>query len=343
MWWCVVHSLVGAIIACMAKRDLLEDMKRLKPHSKAGPATSVIGAIGAQRRSRSPPQRNDEFTIAELSDATSPSYTRFTINVSLDDDTADRLIMDGDLDAATSAQVIQGEYHCLSDQFGGRPIWRQEFPTAPGDIPLFIFYTDSKTDPGWYAADQIMDSKHRTDYKGTIHAYFGGNESMPGPAHVPYWAKKKSLGIVVEPLVHYLQRRLAELVDNPPWGSAMPSLTSAMDDTIDLRSEFYEAMEKRAEDAEARNAEYEMRFDEMEAGGKSDGKSDGVCGKSEGKASGKGKDKEAGHGGYAPKLAKMVSAIYKKDWTSVNKQAKLHYTSPLIKKLCDLNDRGKLG
>ncbi len=111
----------------------------------------------------------------------------------------------------------------------------------------------------------------------------------------------------------------------------------------------FEAMRNRAEDAEARNAEYEMRLDDMEAkldndggGGKSDDKLDGGCGKSEGKGGVKGKDKEPGHGGYAPKLAKIVSAIYKKDWTSVDKQAKLHYTHPLIKKLCDLNDRGKL-
>jgi hypothetical protein len=294
-----------------------------------------------------------------LNDVITPSYSRFTIYVSLEDETADRLIMDGDMQAATSAQLIQGEYHCLSDQFGGRPIWRQEHATAPGDVPLFIFYSDSKSDPGWYAADRIMNAKHRSDYEGTIHAYFDGNGSMPGVAHVPYWAKKKSVGILVEPLVHYLQRRLAELVDNAPWGSGMPSLGSAMDE--------FEAMRKRAEDAEARNAEYEMRLDDMEAklddksedklygksddkldgsadggGGKSDDKLDGGCGKSEGKGGVKGKDKEPGHGGYAPKLAKIVSAIYKKDWASVNKQAKLHYTHPLIKKLCDLNDRGKL-
>jgi hypothetical protein len=189
----------------MAKRDLIDDIKRMKPHSKAAPTTTAIGAVPPQRRSRSPPHRHDEFNIAQLTDVVSPTYTRFTINVSLDDETADRLIMDGDIDAATSAQLIQGEYHCLSDSFGGRPIWRQEHPTPPGDIPLFIFYSDSKSDGGWNAADSIIDPNIRAQFKGTIHAYFGGTGPMPGTAHIPYWTKNKNKGILVEPLAHSVQ------------------------------------------------------------------------------------------------------------------------------------------
>jgi hypothetical protein len=236
----------------------------------------------------------------------------------------------GDIDAATSAQHIQGEYHCLSDSFGGRPIWRQEHPTPP---PLFIFYSDSKSDGGWNAADSIIDPNIRADFKGTIHAYFGGTGSMPGTAHLPYWTKNKNKGILVEPLAHSVQWRIAALEDNAASGSARATPAVDTTDTADLRSEFYEAMEKRTEDADARNAENGMRIDALDALATNDGggcKSDGKCSSS--KSGVKQKDNEPGHGGYAPKLARLVMAIHAKDWTAVGKLARNHYASPLIRK-----------
>ena len=305
----------------MAFRNLLDEMPNAHPRAKAHTPTAPIGAI---MRSRSPRDRSrDEYTIDEMLDLTQPTYDKFSVVVTVSDEMCDRLILAGNQDEAKAATVIQGEYSCLTARFGGMPCWKQERPTPPATSPMYLFYCASKHDGGWYIADSLINAKDVKAFGGAKYAWFEGESPFPGDAHIPYWAKRKSVGVVVEPLVWHLARRVVDLE------AVIAKHPNADSDAA--------AMEL-VTDAELRLSSACSRVDELEAELAAIEPVEGASSSSKAKADkdkGKGKSKCSNHGGWAPKLAALVNKVWKKDWDAVAKKCDQYYDHELIKMLCD--------
>jgi hypothetical protein len=322
----------------MAMRNLVAEMPKSRPRSKAS-APLVIGMAPA--RSRSPignQGRLDEFSIQRLHEMTFPIYEKFSIMISVMDELADALILTGDMEAARAASVIQGEYGCLTTEFNGRPVWKQINAAAPSEVPLYLYYVDTETDGGWYIADSIMDAGSVKNDNAERFAWMEGDGSMPGNVHLPYWKKKAITGIDVEPLVWFLGKRVVVLQS-----MMSKSATDAMTLTELAADGQTEAMdivtdaEQRLAAAYVRIEELESRIEVLEADDNSGGsKPKGMDkGNDDGSDSKGSKGGTKSHGGWAPKLAKLMNVIWKKDWNHMEKLCDQFYKSDLIEMLCD--------
>jgi hypothetical protein len=307
----------------MSLRNLLDEMPNAHPRAKAH--TAPIGAI-MRSRSRSRGRCSDEFTFDELTsgELRPPTYSKFSVVVTVSDEMCDRLILAGDQVEAKAATVIQGEYSCVTARFGGKPCWKQERPTPPATNPMYIFYNASKNEGGWYIADSLINPMDPKSFEGEKYAWFDGEEAFPGDAHIPYWAKRKCEGVTIEPLVWHLARRVLELesiIQKHPRAD-----TNAVAMELITDAEFrLETSALRIEELEAELAAAIEHVDVASTSSKV--KVDNGKGKD-------GKVKASNHGGWAPKLASLINKVWKKDWTAVTKQSDKFYEHELIKMLC---------
>jgi hypothetical protein len=316
-------------------RNILAEMPMM-PRAKDA-SSAIIGM--APPRSRSPPRPIDEYSIQTLHQMEFPIIDKFSVMVSVMDELADALIMSGDREAALAATVIQGEYGSLTTMFNGRPVWKQLQPAAPSVVQLYLYYLNIECDGGWYITDSIMNADNLKDDAANRYAWMEGDGIFPGNVHVPYWKKKSVTGIDIEPLVWFLGKRVV-MLQSMMLKSATDTMSltelaadsgaEAMDIASDAAGRVAEGEERLAE-AYARIEELESRIEVLEAD-ESVPPTPKASGKGESKSS---KNVTKSHGGWAPKMAKLINAIFKKDWKLVKQLCDMHYKSDIIKMLCE--------
>ena len=203
--------------------------------------------------------------------------------------------------------AIQGIYWLVGrDNRYGLPYFRQE--PAPDGEPnggeLFLWFHPDKQHGGWYISSQIFDSQS-PNFGVQVKAWLGSRPELPmsgatmgedAPVHIPYWVSAKN-----KRLVH------GDVIIQALHDYQFQCEVEQTQEIACLRDEI-------AKLTEAGSSTDRARFDEKPQVG----------------------PEQKNSGGWGPKVAELVVAVYMEKWQHVQTLATKYYNnSPTVKWLAD--------
>ena len=283
-------------MATPVARNLTSELATVVPDSSAGFLAPQPKRLKASPPVSPPPQITAvEMTNAMFGchDGVSPQAYMITVADSL----ADETLKSGDPDLCYTLSVIPGVYWLILPGIGGKPTYKQAEAAGPGTMPLVLWFHEATSEGGWYIADEAWyDTKARNQKGVKVHLWLGQADT-PGPAHYPYWNKKKCDAIKIESYIRFLQNQVED--------------QKLM---LDMMSEQNPAGGNE------------------DAGDHSGGTGGDGAGSSGGSKGGQSR----GRGGWIPKLSKLLVSYYKEAYGQVDKQINKFYNeSPSLKALVD--------
>jgi hypothetical protein len=223
----------------------------------------------------------------------------------------DSIVQDGDMETVKATQMMHGaSFHRTKHVFNGAHVWKLIEASELGMLYMF------KTGEGWYVASDLfktdgelqkLQSKAETEI--FVAAFGYGDHLMPDKLHLPYWAKKANPAVTIQSLwSRYLDT----------W-ERCEHMAECLKNFLDEATADPGGTEEAAETSERGNEAEEEAADaaEQPAGGNAVGRG-------------------AGRGGWMPKMASLISAIWAQDWRRVENLASTFYqSSQMLKGLVD--------
>jgi len=191
--------------------------------STIAPVRDLVAEATYKKRKPEPPL--EEPSVEQLLSSTQASSTLVSPQafiVTIDDEFADKVVEEalaGDEAMAVSLSAVPGVYWLLPWNIGMKPCWKQEQPAGGNDQPLVFFFHTDPDAGGWYCSSIYFETKKDRDavekHPGSpsIHMWMGSGDLPLEHPHCPFWAKKKCMGITVQPYVAWLLHENAKLTE----------------------------------------------------------------------------------------------------------------------------------
>ena len=157
---------------------------------------------------------------------------------------------------------LPGRYFKIGE-YCGRSCFRQEKAQSEddeNDKQLFLFYCDKDVqEPGWWIASAMAGaSSHKKKGEDKLFvAWCSGKKEFPDTWSVPFWAKKPSKWLLVEPQHSWADQAMTEMqIDNEQLKLEVEQLQLALEEK-ELALEAFDVMQ--LEEAESKQIEAEKK------------------------------------------------------------------------------------
>ena len=312
----------------MLRRNLLQEASAM--HDASAAAADVNPA--SKKRARPPveppmPRHYDEREQNALSKADVMQMVHESVHgehdrvivIEVSDKFCDTVLGDGDANMIGMLQLVSGAYFDTNIKYGGRTIWKSvQLPEGHHNHMIWFVYNNS-----WYCADDLFqDDKDRDLTKISMWAKLHDNDDVPRQAHFPYWSKKACHAIKIRALWNYMMAHVGGLM------GGKPIVTEGEVDNLLAR--IFE-LEGLLEDEGKSHPDHESGSHKghHDHGGNASSSSSSGGG-------GKGGGEEKSRGGWMPKVATIITAVYERKWDYVKKLAdRMYDDSPMLRKLVD--------
>jgi hypothetical protein len=265
----------------------------------------------------------------------------------------------GDMETVEAVNALKrAAFFDTGIQYNESPIYKLS-AVPEGGVPLFI-WRDTVEPPTWYCASKMFatekefNDRNKQGENIKIFAWATGSTSAPERMHVPYWAKKpvKDDGCVVISLWEdHLQAIEKFVEERAAWDEDHKKLNEELERLQESNHHMASCLEKIIADeqlsgedmvkckgmVEAANQEGTFepddgKYNDDEHGGNAEHDGGGNA-DDEG---GKGKGQQTRRGGWMPKMAALISAIWRHDKAETQKLCNEYYhASFTLKRIVD--------